>query len=123
MATGPRRDILLDSDGERVLVNGDYGFAEDQQAVKQGIECNVRLMQGEVWYDEDLGVPYLTRILVKGAQPIVVKAEIGRAIARTPDVSSVVAVSFERDPTTRAASVGYTARSTLGTVTGSITTP
>ena len=30
MPTGPRRDILLDSSGNRVLVNGDYGFAADE---------------------------------------------------------------------------------------------
>lgn len=47
----PRRDILLDDDGNRVLVNGDYGFADGIQAVKQGIEVRVRLFSGEYWLD------------------------------------------------------------------------
>jgi len=122
MPTGPRRDILLDSSGNRVLVNGDYGFAADDQAVKQGIQVRALLYLNDVWYDLDLGVPYLENILIKNPNPIVVKAEIGRNIALTPDVSNVVAVSLEVDPLTRHAAINYTCNSTLGTVTGTVTT-
>lgn len=122
MPTGPRRDILLDSSGNRVLVNGDYGFAADEQAVKQGIQVRALLYLNDVWYNLDLGVPYLESVLIKGANPIVVKAEIGRNIALTPDVTNVVAVSLVTDDTTRHAAVNYTCNSTLGTVTGTVAT-
>ena len=122
MPTGPRRDILLDSSGNRVLVNGEYGFADGIQAVKQGIQVRALLYLNDVWYDLDLGVPYLENILIKNPNRIVVKAEIGRNIALTPDVTNVVAVSLEVDPLTRHAAINYTCNSTLGTVTGTVTT-
>jgi len=117
----PVRDILLDDNGERLLVNGDYGRADGEQAIKQGIECNVKLYKGDCWLDEDAGVDYLGRVLVAHPSPVVVKAEIARAIAATPDVTNVVAVAYTTDPQTRAASVAYDARSTLGNVEGTVT--
>lgn len=118
---GPVRDILLDSDGNRLLVNGDYGRADGLQAVKQGIEGNVALYLGEVWLDESLGVPYFELILIRNPNPLVIKAEVGKAIAATPDVTDVVAVSYSVDPVTRKGTVAYTCNSTAGTVSGTVT--
>jgi len=116
----PVRDILLDANGERLLVNGDYGRADGTQAVKQGIECNVRLYKGDCWLDEDAGVDYLGRVLVANPNPLVVKPEIAKAIAATPDVTDVVAVAYNVDKATRQASVAYDARGTLGNVQGTV---
>jgi hypothetical protein len=119
---GPRRDILLDSNGNRVLVAGDYGFADGIQAVKQGIECRLKLQRGEVWLDESDGVDYRGVVLVANPRPVVIKAELGRPIAATPDVTNVVAADLVRLPN-RAASIIYTAHSTAGTTSGTVTTP
>lgn len=118
---GPRRDILLDSNGNRLLVAGDYGFAEGNQAVKQGIECRVKLFEGEYWLNQALGVPWLTDVLIKNPKPIIVKSVIGQAIADTPDVSQVVNVSYEVAGQTRRGAVSYTAVSNAGTITGTVT--
>ena len=101
---------------------GDYGFADGAQAVKQGIECRVKLFQGEYWLNQGLGVPWLTDVLIKNPKPIVVKAVIGQAIADTPDVSQVVNVSYDVESRTRRGAVSYTAVSTAGTITGTVTT-
>lgn len=115
-----RRDILLDSDGNRVFIAGDYGFADGDQAVKQGIECRVGLFRAEYWLDESKGVPYFELILIANPNPLVVRAEVGRAIAETPDVTNVVAVSYSLDTLTRHAELEYTANSTAGAVSGTV---
>lgn len=112
----PVRDILLDDDGNRVLVNGDYGFADGAQGVKQGIACRVRFWYRECWLDESIGVRYQDRILIRNPNPLVVQAEIGRAISSTPDVTAVRRVSYSGPNAQRHASVAYEAASTEGPI-------
>lgn len=119
---GPRRDVLLDTDGNRVLVDGDYGFADGLQAVVQGVACRLKLQKGEVWMDEADGVDYRGVVLSANPRPVVIKAELGRAIAKTPDVTDVVAADLVRLPD-RGASIRYSCRSTAGTASGTVTTP
>ena len=122
MAT--RRDILLDvTTGERVLVGANYLFAEGGAAVKQGIAARVRLFLGEYWLDEGRGVDYFGKILIARPQPMVVEAELSRAIADTPDVTAVKAVSYDKQTNAngRRATVAYACTSTAGPVTGSVT--
>jgi hypothetical protein len=114
----PRRDILLDDDGNRVLVGGDYGFADQAQAVKQGIQCRVRLFLGEYWLNTAKGVDWVNKILIRNAQEAVIKAELSAAIAETPDVTRVVATSFSRDTKERTGSVAFQAASTEGPIEG-----
>lgn len=116
----PIRDVLLDAQGNRVLVAGDLGRADGIQAIKQGIQTRVLLWEGEYWLNLAEGVPYRRLILIRNPNPIIIKAEIGKAIAATPDVSQVVAVTYTDDPLTRAGTVAYTCNSTLGTVSEQI---
>lgn len=117
----PVRDILLDDSGNRVLVGGDYGTANGAQAVKQGIWCRVGLYLGEVWYNAIFGVDYIGRILIKNPVELVVKGELSRAIASTPDVTQVIDTAYVIDGTTRAAFVSFRAASTEGIITGTVT--
>jgi hypothetical protein len=119
----PRRDILLDSAGNRVIVNGDYAFAEDQQAVKQGIECEVSLIRGEYWLDTSRGVRWLDVILVRAPKPILVKSELSSAIARVADVTSVSSAGYSVDPATRKGSATFNATTSAGDVDGSVAAP
>lgn len=119
----PVRDILLDDSGERQLVNGDYAFADKVQAVKQGIACRVKLFLTEYWLDNSKGVDWIGKILVRGASEVVIKSEIAAAIADTPDVTQVVAVSFTLDKTARSGNVSYNAYTIYGEVSGEVTGP
>ena len=120
----PVRDILLDSNGNRIVQGGDYLLADGPQAVKQGIQCRVSLFLGEYWLDESRGVRYLTLILIKNPVPAIVQGEIGSAIAETPDVTRVAAVSYTAPaPSTRRAAVSYNATTTAGPITGSVGVP
>ncbi len=120
---GPRRDFLLDARGNRVLVNADYGFADDLVAVGQGVRVRVSLFLGEYWLNEALGVDYLGSILIKNPVEIVVKGLISRAIADTPDVTQVVDTGYALDGRTRTAAVSYTAASPYGVVTSGVQIP
>lgn len=120
----PIRDILCDSNGERLISSGaNYAFADGIAAVDQGIRCRVSLLLGEYWLDESLGVPWLQEVLVKNPQAIVVKSVIGAAISDTPDVQNVTAFEFAIDAATRRGTVSYTAFTTAGTVTATIGSP
>ena len=116
----PRRDILLDDLGNRLLLEGDYGFADGVQAVKQGIQCRLRLLRGENWLDQAKGVDWQGTILVRKPNPIAVRAELATAIADTPDVTRVGATSYAVNSATRLGSVTYDAASTEGLVAASV---
>jgi hypothetical protein len=115
------RDILLDADGNRVLVGADYGFAEGQQAVRQGIQCAVGMWLGEDWLDESLGVDYMGKILIKNPNELQVKAELSRAISAVADVTQVVSTGYSVNSQTREGVVSFTATSAAGTVSGTVT--
>lgn len=117
----PRRDILLDSSGNRVLVGGDYGFADGAQAVKQGVECRVRLFLREYWLDLSQGVDWTGKILIRNAQPPVVKSELAAAIAGTPDVTRVVNTAYSVDTRLRLGATTFAAASPFGLVEGVVT--
>jgi hypothetical protein len=112
----------LDDSGNRVLSGQDYGFANDSQAVKQGIQCNVRLFLAEYWLDQSLGVNWIGKILIRNASPAIVKSEIAAAISSTPDVTRVVNVAYSVDSQTRAGSIAYTVASTQGLIPGEFQT-
>lgn len=117
------RDYLLDSDGNRVLERGDQAFASGAQAVKQGIECRVRMFLGEYWMDQSVGVPWIQSVLIRNPNVLLVKSEIAKAIVATPDVSSAVSTAFSQDTAARTASATFEAASIYGTITGSVSVP
>lgn len=117
----PVRDILLDADGNRLLSGGDYATASDAQAVKQGIECALRLYEAEYWLDESLGVPYQRRILIRNFVELEVRGYLAAAILGVVDVTRVVSTGFSFDSTNRAASASFSAASPYGLVEGAVT--
>ena len=90
----PIRDIQLDSSGNRLLSGAGYAFADGQQAVKQGIECRVRLFLGEYWLDGGEGVDWINRILIRNPNALIVQSELSRAIAAISDSSTFISFSF-----------------------------
>ena len=76
-------------------------------AVVQGIAIRVKMVLGEYWLDEEVGVDWIGSILGKGRDPLVVRSLIKDAIASTPDVTEVVDVGFTLDAATRSATVSY----------------
>lgn len=90
MMADPVRDFLADANGDLAIVNGDFAVVSGQAAVLQGIGHRTRMFKGESFLDEDVGLPWLEEILIKGADPAAVRALITTEIASVPDVTSVL---------------------------------
>lgn len=132
----PIRDFLQTRAGDLAVVNGDFQLVGDnarwsapvrawalaewgtddaqQIAVMQGAACRARMMRGDCWLDEGIGIDYLGRVLVKGARPEVVRQLLTAEISSTPDVTSVQAAALVVDRERRA-SITYTLRTTYST--------
>src|SRR5690554_5893008 len=112
MATDPIRDFAADEDGEWIVTNGNFSAVGAQDAVAQGIRIRLRMFLGECYLDESVGVPYIDEILIKNADPLVVRADLQAAIASTPDVTNVVGAQLvEADDGSRSASIAFVADS------------
>ncbi len=102
------RDFKLDADGEWVVENGDFVTVADADAVPQGIRIRLGMFLGECYLDESIGVDYIGTILVKNPDPLVVREELRRGIAATPDVTDVIGAQLQLDSATREANIDYT---------------
>lgn len=102
------RDFRATEDGEWYTDNGDFDSVADAAAVPQGIRIGVGMFLGEAYLDETIGVDYIDSILIKNPDPLVVRALIGEAIARVPDVTNVVGAQLvDAEDGTRSASIAY----------------
>lgn len=106
MADGPIRDFKSTEDGEWAVENGDFAPVAAAAAVEQGIRIRLGLFKGECYLDEAAGVDYIDVVMAKNADPLVVRAELQRPIADTPDVVNVVGAELQDDGD-RNASISY----------------
>lgn len=103
----PVRDFRGTEDGEWAIVNGDFDVVAGAEAVPQGIRVRVGTFLAECLLDNAKGVDYVDTVLVKGADPLVVRAIIEERIADSPDITNVVGAELREDPETREASIDY----------------
>lgn len=108
------RDFLMDENGDLAVRNGDFATVSDAAAVNQGIKIRTRMFLGEYWLDESIGVPWFQEILIKNADPLVVRELIREAIASTPDVVAVIGAQLQQLPN-RAAQIGYRVQTAFST--------
>ena len=124
----PIRDFKIDPlTGDISVKDGDFEVVRDREAVVQGIAVRVKMFLGEVYYDLDIGVPWVQRILGKGpnhASDAEIQAILKDTIASTPDVTSVLSVGLTKKAD-RTMQLDYEATDTyLQTpFTGSVTVP
>jgi hypothetical protein len=74
--------------------------------VRQHIGHALRMFQGECELDEDVGLPWIDEILIKGADPSAVRALLTAEIAKVPDVTSVIGAEL-RETESREFTVKY----------------
>lgn len=75
-------DLCLDAAGHIALAAEPYALA-------QAAACQIKLFEGEYWYDTTLGVPYLSSIM--GITPIpltFIKQALAEAALDVPNVAS-----------------------------------
>lgn len=99
---GKVRDFKLDDDGDLAVENGDLALVADRPAVKQGMRIRVYTFLGEIWLDEEQGVPWVQVILQKPADPVATREHLRLAVANTPDVTQAIGGPVEIDSARRA---------------------
>lgn len=77
-------DLVLD-------VNGNWALATQPYALAQDAASEMRLFQGELWYDTIRGVPFWASILGKAPPLALVKAKLTAAAMRVPGVAAALA--------------------------------
>lgn len=112
MASARTLDLALDATGDLDLVAGDLRMTTDpDEGTAQAIQVDVRTFKGELFVDEERGVPYTQRIL--GQRPANLaecRAYMLEAIAGAPGVAAVDSLAVTFDDSERHLSVEFAAR-------------
>lgn len=85
-------DLVLDASMNIALAEEAYGQAQDAAS-------QIKLFQGELWYDTDQGIPYWQQILGHMPSAALMKARFNAAALLVPDV--VAAQTFFISSTNR----------------------
>ena len=72
-------DLLLDSHGNIALASRPYAIAQD-------VASAAKLFQGELYYDQEKGVPYFQSLLGFGQSPLFFAAQLEAAALTVPEV-------------------------------------
>jgi len=108
-------DLYLDDSGQLVWIGGDVTDGEDYaMEIAQSILCRLRLIRGEWYLDQRLGLPWRERIWRKGASSATIKAIFTEAIADTPGVREVRSVAVDLDHSDRTATIEFAAVTETG---------
>lgn len=103
---GPVRDFGLTEDNELDIQNGDFVKIAGADAVPQGIRTRTKMVKGDCFLNEELGIDYLEQVLIKNFDPLVIRAIFQETILRTPDVTNCIGAQLiEGD--NREASIDY----------------
>lgn len=113
----PVRDYGLDADGDLATVNGDYVLIAGEAACLQLVQIAILTYLKEIYLDESLGVDYINQILIKNADPLVVRALVQAAIASVTDVTAVVGANLVGPDANREATIRYRIRTVYSTQT------
>lgn len=113
-------DLLLDDDDELVVRNGDWQFAVDGPAIKQGIKIRLRTFEGEWFLDLEIGIDYWNIVLVKNPSLVLVREVFRRALAAAPGVAEVLQLNVAYVTNTpRTVRVDWRVRGDVGILSGS----
>ncbi len=111
----PVRDFAIDASGDMAFANGDRAVVAGAAAVQQAVRIRVGVFLGEILLDQGRGVDYINQILIKNADPLVVRELIKDRIASVPDVVIVVGADLQLDGSTREATIRYSYRDVYST--------
>ncbi len=109
------RDFQIDTLlGGWKITAGDLVKIYDQEAVAQACRIALATFQGEVWSDEDAGLPYFDEILIKNPNASAVRGYFRQAILGVTGISEITALALDSDRVNRKLTVTWSAISDLG---------
>lgn len=79
-------DMLVDASGNIALASEPYANAQD-------VASAIKTFQGELYYNQELGIAYFDQILGLSPSPAFVRAEIERMALTVPNIVSAKATT------------------------------
>lgn len=98
------KDLLLDSDGDLVLRNGDIVITD---SVIQAIKIRLRWFANEWRINKDYGIPYYEEVFIKNPNKQLIEERIKEEILTVDEVQEVTAVNIEVNTITRKAVITF----------------
>ena len=93
------RDLAIDSEGNVSLSGGDLWCRTSDDEIAQSCQIRLRTFLGEAFLDEDRGVDYFEKILLKNAKEPIIRRELQRVAEGTTGVVSSEILTFDRTTT------------------------
>jgi hypothetical protein len=102
------------SSGDLDTLNGDIAWVTGADAVAQHCLIRLRTFLGEYWLNQNIGIDYFGKVLVKNPNLVVVQSIFKKTILGTPGVIAILSFSMSLDKTLRTLTVTFRANSTEG---------
>lgn len=109
--------FLCDTNGDLNITDNKLSLVDGPQEVLQLIRNNLRFFLGEEPLNPLMGVPYFQQVLDKATPQRVAEAVLKNVVQNTDGVNEVLGFSLTLDPSTREATVSFTAVTDGGPVT------
>lgn len=61
---------MLDDDNDWCFGQGIQSYCKDEKAIETGVQVYLRAIQGEVWMDGTVGLPWISMMASKDLKPI-----------------------------------------------------
>lgn len=102
-------DLLLNQN-DIEIVNGDFVVCHnDIETISQSISIRLKTLAGEWFLDENIGIPYLTKVLGKKPNLAFLKQLISKEINAISGVKELSDFSFEEDAACRKITINFKA--------------
>lgn len=105
---------LNSTTGDLDTEDGDILFVAGADAIAQHCTIRLRTFLGEYWLNQNVGIDYFGRVLIKNPNMAVVQSIFRRTILGTPGVISLLEFTVDINKTTRTLSVTFRADTTEG---------
>jgi hypothetical protein len=109
-------DIKLTQAQDISIANGDIELITEGAEVTQSAKIRILHIRGEWVFDYTLGVDWFGIMFSTESSYLQKKAELQRAIAKTPDLRRLLSFDFAVDSIERAAQVDFEADTNFGPI-------
>lgn len=109
-------DLALGTDGDLDLVNGDLYILDGAEAVRQYLSSKLRMLFGEWFLDQSVGVPYVQQIFDKIKDVDAINSIFKKEIMECPGVKELLAFSLDLDSANRKLTLQFVALTVGGEI-------